>query len=60
MQTKGKTVQFRGKDMKLEGKILEKEFNKLNYFASIFPSNLTQAQVKEYFKKRSEEKRLEW
>ena len=41
MQTKGKTVQFGGKDMKLEGKILEKEFNKLNYFARIFPSNLT-------------------
>ena len=41
MQTKGKTVQFEGKDMKLEGKILEKKLNNLNYFASIFPSNLT-------------------
>ena len=46
MQTKGKTVQFEGEDMKKEGKILEKEF-KLTWT------------VKECFKKGSEKKTLE-
>ena len=40
MQTKGKIVQFEGKDMKLEGKIPGKEFK------------LTRTQVKECYKKR--------
>ena len=40
MQTKGKMVQFEGKDMKLEGKILGKEFK------------LTRTQVKECYKKK--------
>ena len=29
MQTKGKTVQFEGEDMKLEGKILDREFKRI-------------------------------
>ena len=45
MQTKGKTVQFE-EDMKLEGKILEKEFK------------LTWTQVKECFKKSSRKKKF--
>ena len=46
MQTKGKTVQFE-EDMKLEGKILDREFKPI------------WKQVKKWFKKGSEEKRLE-
>ena len=45
MQTKGKTVQFVRKDMKLEGKILENECKP------------TWEQLKEYFNKGSEVKR---
>ena len=47
IQTKGKRVQFKGEDMKSEGKILDREFKpKRN-------------QVKKCFKKGSNEKRLE-
>ena len=47
MQTKDKTVQFEGKDMKLEGKTLDREFKP------------TWKQIKICFKKGSEEKPLE-
>ena len=47
MQTKGKTVQFGGEDMKLEGKILEREFKPIR------------KQVNRCFEKGSEETRLE-
>ena len=47
MQTKGKTVQFDGEDMKLEEKILDREFKPMR------------KQVKKCFKKGSDEKRLE-
>ena len=47
MQTKDKTAQFEGEDMRLEGKILDKEFKP------------TWKQVIEWFKKSSEIKRLE-
>ena len=47
MQTKGKTIQFEGEDIKLEEKILDREFKPI------------WKQVKKWFKKGSEEKRLE-
>ena len=47
MQTKGKTMQFEGEDIKLEEKILDREFKPI------------WKQVKKWFKKGSEEKRLE-
>ena len=47
MQTKVKTVQFEGEDMKLEGKILDREFKPI------------WKQVKKIFKNGSEEKQLE-
>ena len=47
MQTKGKTIQFEGEDIKLEEKILDREFKPIC------------KQVKKWFKKGSEEKRLE-
>ena len=47
MQTKGKTVQFEGEDIKLERKILDREFKPI--------CKLT----KKCFKKGSEKKRLE-
>ena len=47
MQTQGKIVQFEGEDIKLEGKILDREFKPI------------WKQVKKCFKKGSEEKRLE-
>ena len=47
MQTKGKTIQFEGEDIKLEEKILDREFKPI------------WKQVKKWFKKVSEEKRLE-
>ena len=46
MQTKGKTIQFEGEDIKLEEKILDREFKPI------------WKQVKKWFKKGSEEKRL--
>ena len=47
MQTKGKTVQSEREHIKLEGKILDREFKPI------------QKQIKKCFKKGSEEKRLE-
>ena len=47
IQTKGKRIQFKGEDMKLERKILDREFKP------------KQKQVKKCFKKGSKEKRLE-
>ena len=47
MQTKGKTVQFGGEDMKLKGKILDREFKPI------------WMQVKKCIKKVNDEKRLE-
>ena len=47
MRTKGKTVQFKREDVKLEGKILDKEFKPIR------------KRVKKMLQKGSEEKRLE-
>ena len=47
MQTKGKTIQSEGEEMKIEEKILDREFKTI------------WKQVKKYFKKGSQEKRLE-